>query len=81
MKITYAKPINNTISFHDIPYGTCFIDRDGSVCVKLEYQYEDIYDIYCFTDNKLYSSGDYTAGAILDVRIVEVELIVHAEER
>lgn len=77
MKITYTKPIN-TVPFKDIPVGGCFIDPDGNVCVRLSYQYADVYDMYCFTSNALYCSDDFT---ILDVRLVEVELTVHAEER
>lgn len=77
MKITYTKSVN-TVHFNDIPLGGCFIDQDGAVCVKLSRQYGDVYDMYCFTSNELYCSDDFT---ILDVRLVEVELTVHAEER
>lgn len=76
MKITYTKPIN-TIAFNDIPLGGCFIDHDGEICMKIHQNGGD-YGAICFADNRVYS-GDVFRN--VNVRLVEVELIVHAEER
>lgn len=75
MKITYTKPIN-TVHFNDIPVGGCFIDQDGEICMKI-YQNNGEYGAVCFADNRVYSSDVFRSV----LRLVEVELIVNAEER
>ena len=74
MKITYTKPIN-TVPFKDIPVGGCFIDHDGEICMKVLYGSE-VYAV-CLSDKRVYRGNDFTRN----VQPVEVELIVHAEER
>lgn len=74
MKITYTKPVN-TVPFKDIPVGGCFIDHDGEICMKID-QNNGEYGTVCFADNTVYSGNIFR-----NVQPVEVELIVHAEER
>lgn len=74
MKITYTKP-TNTVPFKDIPVGGCFIDHDGEICMKVYMTGQD--GAVCFADNRVYS-GDVFRSFL---RLVEVELIVQAEER
>lgn len=74
MKITYSNGIP-TPRFEDIPVGGCFIDDDGEICMKI---YTDEGDgAICFGEKRVYP-GDAFSRII---KPVEVELIVHAEER
>lgn len=74
MKITYAKTVN-TVRFDTIKVGQWFIDTDGDVCIKLCRDL-NCYNVFSFNDEKVY---EFCAdNAVIPV---EVELIVHAEER
>lgn len=74
VKITYTKP-SNTVAFKDIPWGECFINQYGEICMKI---YQDgEFGAVCFADNRVYR-GDVFRSVL---RLVEVELTVHAEER
>lgn len=73
MKITYSEK-NTTVRFDEIRVGQCFIDTDGDVCLKVSRDFG--YNTFSFRDEKLY---EFCAdNAVIPV---EVELIVHAEER
>lgn len=74
MKITYTKP-TNTVPFKDIPVGGCFIDHDGEICMKVYMTGQD--GAVCFADRRVYPDDVF----LRNVQPVEVELIVHAEER
>lgn len=74
MKITYTKPVN-TIHFNDIPVGGCFIDHIGEVCMKVRMIGQN--GAVRFADGRVYPDDDF----LRNVQPVEVELIVHAEER
>lgn len=76
MKITYTKT-TNTVPFKDIPMGGVFIDQFDHIWMKI-YQNNDEYGAVCFSDSRVYSVDIFRN---VNVRLVEAELIVHAEER
>lgn len=84
MKITYTKNVP-VVTFKDIPVGECFIDTDGEVCMRISQEIICMrispeincrINSFCFSDNKTYEFSD-----CYPVCPVEVELVVHAEER
>lgn len=80
MKITYTKLVN-TVPFKDIPVGGCFIDHEGEICMKVygttNTGFAATGFAVCFADKRVYHGNDFS----VNVQPVEVELIVHAEER
>ena len=74
MKITYTKLIN-TVPFENIPRGGCFIDHDGEICMKIFCNGEAC--AVSFSDHGVYSGSVFNRN----VQPVDVELLVHAEER